>query len=729
MAWTEPAGESKFLFKILGGSFETLVADFNLNERISVPFDLNVTLACEEEIKFDDAISKEALMTILGEDEDRHIHGVISEFMHTGSKGKFYVYQARVVPSVWFLLLEQDCRIFQNKSVQEIIVQILKDAGISSDRYDFRLQGQYQPREYCVQYRESDLNFISRLLEEEGIFYFFEHTEDKHIIVFADSTVAYQQIKGDMGVTFNPSEGMVPEEECVYGFAFSRRILSGKITQRDFNFEKPSLDLTASDQAKSNQKLELYDYPGEYLDQDRGKKLVQVRLQETRMYTDKAEGKSVCPRLVPGFKFKLTDHERQDFNQEYLVVEVLHSGSHPQVFQEQAGIGEKASYSNNFMGIPAAVISRPERKTPRPVVKGVQTAIVVGPKGEEIYTDEHGRVKVQFHWDREGKNDEKSSCWIRVSQVWAGASWGAMYIPRIGHEVVVDFIEGDPDRPIITGRVYHGTNMPPYTLPDEKTKSTIKSDSSLGGGGFNEIRFEDKKGSEEIFVQAEKDMNTLIKANETREVGADRTTHVKGHFKETIDSGEDRTVHAAFKETIDGGETRTVDGGVTETINGGETRTVNGGQTETINGGQTETINGGQTETINGGETRTVNGAQTETVNGAVIQNVSGGVTINSPGGYTIVAPGGTRTVDAFFDSLGKLWSQTFGTHQQVIMNNQSLIGGLNLDQKNVSIEITTLKLEDVYTNYALKPLDMSTVGISIKNKSLDLDWGFHIIS
>jgi type VI secretion system secreted protein VgrG len=418
------------------------------------------------------------------------------------------------------------------------VTQILKDGGITSERFDFRLQNQYKPREYCVQYRETDLNYISRLLEEEGIFYFFEHSEEKHVLVFADSTVAYQQIQGEGEVTYNPSRGLVPEEEYVYGLAFSRRILSGKITRRDFNFEKPALDLTAQDEADSFKKLEIYDYPGNYLDQERGKKLAKIRLQEAITFKEMAEGSSVCSRFIPGFTFKLTDHEREEFNQEYLLVEVMTTGSQPQSLQEEVGAEAGATFSNEFLCIPSSVTLRPGRITPKPVVEGIQTAIVVGPKGEEIYTDEYGRVKVQFHWDREGKADEKSSCWIRVSQAWAGANWGAMFIPRIGHEVIVDFIEGDPDRPIITGSVYNGGLLPPYTLPDEKTKSTIKSRSSIGGKGSNEIRFEDKKGEEQFLFHAEKDMDIRVKNDRKEFIGNDRHLIVKRDKAQKVERDE-----------------------------------------------------------------------------------------------------------------------------------------------------------------------------------------------
>jgi type VI secretion system secreted protein VgrG len=500
MALKETAHEAKFLFTIAGTSHDTAVMDFRAQERLSAPYDVSLTLACEDEINFDDVVGKEAVLTIVGDGQDRHVHGIVNEFMQTGSKGRFFVYETRVVPALWLLSLEQDCRIFQNKTVQDIITQVLKDGGITTDRFAFRLQGQYQPRDYCVQYRETDLNFISRLLEEEGIFYFFEHEKDKHSVVFADSTVVYKPIAGDPNVTFNPSEGAVPEAECILGFAFSRRVFPGKVTRRDYNFEKPALDLTTQDQAKEYQTMELYDYPGEYPDTQRGKKLAQIRLQESMTYQTAAEGNSTCPRLVPGSTFTLKDHDRKDFNQDYLLVEVTNTGTQPQALEEQAAGGSAMGYSNRFLAIPSAVTFRPRRTAIRPVVEGVQTAIVVGPAGEEIYTDEHGRVKVQFHWDREGKKDEKSSCWVRVSQLWAGEGWGAMHIPRIGQEVIVDFIEGDPDRPLVTGRVYHGTNKPPYPLPDEKTKSTIISNTSLGGKTHNELLMEDKQGKTQVVL-------------------------------------------------------------------------------------------------------------------------------------------------------------------------------------------------------------------------------------
>ncbi len=553
---TQPGNEPKFLFEVSGTSYQISVVDFNLNERISFPFEVTASLACEDEINFDDVVGKEALLTILSDDKDRYCHGIISQFMQIGISGRFYLYRAIVVPSLWLLSHEQDCRIFQNKTVEDIVKQVLQDAGITSDRFDFRLQNSLPPREYCVQYRESDLNFISRLIEEEGIFYFFEHSKNKHVLVFGDSTVAYKPIQGKADVTFNPA-GMVEEEEAVYGFSFSKQVFSGKITQKDFNFEKPSLDLKSEEKDKSYQKLEVYDYPGKYADQGRGKKLTKIRLEESMTFKERGEGQSRCPRFTPGFKYKLTDHDRRGFNQEYLLVEVRHSGGQPQVLEEQARSDIGLTYSNYFLSIPSSGTLRPERKSLRPVVEGLQTAIVTGPQNEEIYTDEYGRVKVQFHWDREGNKDDKTTCWIRVGQVWAGKGWGAVFIPRVGDEVLVDFLEGDPDKPIIVGSVYNEDQKPLYPLPDEKTKSTIKTKSYPNDSGYNEIRFEDNKGKEEIYIHSQKDMSTVVENDQSATIkSGNRTVTVEsGTLTETSKGNASLTVQAGSRTvSVTGGK-------------------------------------------------------------------------------------------------------------------------------------------------------------------------------
>ena len=554
MALTRIRGNAaRFLFEISGVKSELLVVRFDLAEGVSVPYELSVELACDDEVKMDDALGKEGFLTVTGDGGDRIVHGVVDRFEHLGNRGRFGLYRARVVPYLQWLSLERDCRIFQNKSVPDIVKEIFRDSKLPTDRFDFRLQASYAPVEYCVQYRETDLAFVSRLLEEEGIFYFFDHSDKKHLLVFADGTVAYKEIAGESGVTYNFSQGIAPKEECIYRFAFSRQVRSGKMTRRDYNFEKPGLDLKKEEHAKVHEKLEVYDYPGRYVEPDRGKQLSKVRLEESMTYYEAAEGESTCVRLVPGFKFSLSDHEHGEYNRDYFLTKLVTRGEQPQSLQEKSGSGGvEFNYSSRFTAIPAAVPFRPARVTPKPVVEGIQTAKVTGPGGEEIYTDKYGRVKVKFHWDRGDDNDEKSSCWIRVASTFAGGQYGAIFTPRIGHEVVVDFLEGDPDRPLITGSVYNADKMPPYELPAEKTKSTTKTDSSIGGKGFNEIRFEDKKDEEQVFVHGQRNLDVRIEQDAMEWIGQDRHLIVKRDQLEKVEGDKHLTVTGDRNEKVDG---------------------------------------------------------------------------------------------------------------------------------------------------------------------------------
>lgn len=586
------ARPERFRFEIPeSNDLEFRVASFSAAEGISAPFQVVLDLGSEDDVGFDEVVGKIGLLTILSEDTDRFFHGIVSEFSQGGRSGRFNLYRLVLVPSIWLLSLEQDCRIFQDQTIPEIVQQILEERQITSDHFAFRLQKDYEARPYCVQYRESDLNFISRLLEEEGIFYFFEHEEDKHLLVFGDGTVNYQPIEGETEIEFHPADARVPDREFVNSFSLSRRIRPGKFAHTDYNFEQPSVDLMSEEEADSFQNLEVYDYPGEYKVQNTGQALARIRLQEASMAMDKGTGKGGCARFVPGFTFSLTDHEMDGFNQEYLLIDLRHLGSQPQVLEEQSRAG-RIFYSNEFTAIPSSVVFRPQRDTPKPAVEGVQTAIVTGPEEEEIYTDEFGRVKVQFHWDRLGGRNENSSCWIRVASTFAGGNYGAIFTPRIGQEVLVNFIEGDPDRPIITGRVYNADNMPPYSLPDEKTKSTIKTNSSVGGEGFNEIRFEDKKGQEEIFVHGEKNQDVRIKNDRKEWIGRDRhlvasrdkververDKHVKVNQDLIEEIARDCNIKVGGKEALEvaGSRSLTVNGDVIEVFKGSHSGQVSG---------------------------------------------------------------------------------------------------------------------------------------------------------
>lgn len=598
MAQQRRINEAEFRFKVTDPEKEFAVLAFNATEAMSAPFDVRLTLVSEDVVQFDEVMNKEAVLTIFSEDDKgnpnlRYFHGIISEFGQAGTSGRFNLYRARVVPALWRLSLEQDCRIFQEKKATEIIEEILKEGEIASDRCSMpdKVKNDCEKKTYSVQYRETDLNFLSRLLEEEGIFYFFEHAEDKHIWVLGDDPVSYKTITGNKEVLFSDAESMVPKEDFINVFALSCQVHSGKVTLRDFNFEKPLVDLTVQDEKDPYKKLELYDYPGEYLGERAGNRLAKIRLEEARMFKEKVNGKSNCFRLAPGFVFKLRGHTTSALNKEYLVVETIHRGTQPQVLEERAASGG-TDYSNEFVCIESTVVFRPARRTPKPIVEGVQTAMVVGPSGEEIYTDKHGRVKVQFHWDRNGVYNEKSSCWIRVAQSMAGKNWGAMYLPRIGHEVIVSFIEGDPDRPIITGGVYNSDAVPPYELPAEKTKSTFKSLSSPGGDGFNEIRFEDKKGKEQLFVHAEKNQDIRVKNDCFEWIGNDRHLIVKRDQKEHVENNRQEKVDADHIEAIGKDRHLKVAGKEAKAIDGSLSLTVKGDVIEVFKANHSEEVGG-----------------------------------------------------------------------------------------------------------------------------------------
>lgn len=549
--------KSSFAFEVSDSPFETKVVNFEVIEKLSHPFEVTVFLASEEDITFNDMIGKEALLTLFSNEADRHFHGIIRKFYHSGNYGRFNLYTATVVPSLWLLSLEEDCRIFQNQKLTSIISTILIDSDITADRFEFRLKNKEIEKKYCVQYRETDLNFISRILAEEGIYYFFEHGRDKHVIVFADDPNAHIPISGQSVVGYNPTASMVAEKECIHSFDYSQRIRSDVFAHTNFNFKQPSVDLESKHQPGESQKRKIYEYPANCGDTERGRFLAKIRLQERTAFKEKAEGSSYCSRFTPGFTYILSDYSVDAFNGEYLLVEVKHFGQQPQSFEENASEGE-SGYSNSFMCIPYSVTYRPAR-IEKPYVKGLQSAIVVGPPGEEIYSDKYGRVKVQFHWDREGQRDDKSSCWLRIGQTWSGNGWGMISIPRVGDEVLVDFIDGDPDRPIIVGSVNNAESPALYALPANKTQSGIRTRSYPNGGldNYHELRFEDKKGSEEIYLQSEKDWNILVKNNKGQTVGNNETLTVK--------SSRSKSIGGSQNETVGGDSTVSVTGALSET--------------------------------------------------------------------------------------------------------------------------------------------------------------------
>ncbi|HKQ26840.1 MAG TPA: type VI secretion system tip protein TssI/VgrG [Burkholderiales bacterium] len=634
-------------------------------------FELDL-LSPKRDINLDEVLGKTFTVKLaLPNDKSRYFNGYVTRFAQIGMQGRYHSYRATLRPWLWFLTRTADCRIFQEQTVPDIIKTVFADHSAADFKND--LTGTYRKWNYCVQYRETDFNFVSRLMEQEGIYYYFTHAEGRHTLVLADSHGKHSPFPGYEQIHFVTSDKLKePEQDHISEWNFSREIQPVVYAVEDYDFERPSVDL-ATKQKVTNRKhdhadSEVYDYPGEYIQKADGDQYAQARLDELQTQFELAHGTCNARGLCAGRLFKLVGQPRDDQNREYLVLAATHQLQFSEYEAMEAG---GASYSCSFSVLSTKQQYRPQRLTPKPVVQGPQTAVVVGPDGDEIYTDKYGRVKVQFHWDRYGKKNENSSCWVRVSHPWAGKNWGLVAIPRIGQEVIVDFLEGDPDEPIITGRVYNADQMPPYDLPANMTQTGIKSRSSKDGTGanFNEIRFEDKKGSEQLYIHAERNMDAIVENDETRDVGHDRTTHVKNDEMLNVDVNRTTHVKGNFKETVDGTETRTVTGSVTEKVNGGETRTINAGATETINAGETRTVNGGLKETINGGETRTVTGGLTETITGSFSQTASGGITINTSGsmtliatgGYTLVAPGGTKIVDFQLSQLGGALFETYG--------------------------------------------------------------------
>lgn len=572
-------------------------------EEISRLYRFELELVSEEPaIDFASIVGKAVAITIAGqygpgeaggeggEPVDSYLHGIASRFEQgptsrgpgSSAGGRFTHYFMELVPRFWTLKNRIDTRIFQDKKVPEIIQAVFDGAGIEASRHRSSLKATYQPREYCVQYQESDWDFVSRLMEEEGIFFFFEQNDKDHVLVLGDDSSAHAAIGGKQEVPFHDPTLGNPDEEYVGRFRYAEQVRIGKYSMTDYNFTRPSTPLDALQQSDTTTELEAFEFPGRYAATEEGKRRASVRLEEQQALGKLGSGDSVVRRFSTGYRFKLADYPREDFNGEYLLTEVRHHVYQPGALEEEMPEDQTESgYTNTFRCIPSDVSYRPLRVTPRPYIRGTQSAIVTGPSGEEIYTDEYGRVKVHFFWDRHGKDDQNSSCWMRVSQSWAGSGWGATYIPRIGQEVLVSFLEGDPDRPYVVGSLYNASQMPPYKLPDEKTKSTLKSATSPDpSAGFNEIRFEDKAGEEQIFIHAQKNMDLrvkesrfeLIEKKDHRIVREDAYSHVENdqHVKVDNDSfhevGKDHHLKVAGKQALEVVDSYSlkVDGDVTE---------------------------------------------------------------------------------------------------------------------------------------------------------------------
>lgn len=584
------------------GPNAVILRSFTGSEAISRPFHFELDLVAEKDnLNYTQLIGNPVTFRVRRSDDSgfRPFHGHVTRFVQMPGESRMGRYQASVDPWLWFLTRTSDCKIFQNKSVPEIVEQIFQDFGFTN--YELKLRGQYSPWEYCVQYRETAFNFVSRLLEQEGIFYYFQHEEQRHMLVLGDdpsvhkpwrepATVPYQQV-------FGP--GAIMDEDTVTSWRMQHDLQPGKYAITDYNFEIPGNNLLAAVQTHTpeggNTAFEMFDFPGEVSTVSESERVAKLRMEEEETPHTVAHGESNCRDFSAGCRIQLADHPRSDQNGRYLITSVTHSAHIGAIFPGAVAAMESASYSNTFTCIPFAIPFRPPRLTPKPVVQGAQTAVVVGPGGEEIYTEKYGRVKVQFFWDRYGKKNEDSSCWIRVSHPWAGKAWGSISIPRIGQEVIIGFLEGDPDQPIIIGRVYNGDQMPPYGLPAGGVISGVKSNSTKGGGGYNELSMDDTKGTEKITIHGQYDMNTVVEHDQTSTIHNNRTDTIDVDDSETV--GNNQTLSVGVNQSATIGSNQSADIGANRTIS------VGANQTHTVGANREATI--ASNDTLNVGTNRT----------------------------------------------------------------------------------------------------------------------------
>jgi type VI secretion system secreted protein VgrG len=635
-------------------------------------------LSEKSDLKIDDVLGHALTVKIdVSAQVVREFSGIVTRFVMTGRAGRYAAYQATVRPWLWFLTRSADCRIFQDKDAVAIIKEIFEKYALAD--FDLTQLSATPPvLPYCVQYRETDFAFVSRLMERFGIYYFFKHDGGRHTLVLADSAAAHTAILGKKSLQFYADgDTRARPNETVYSWQAGGEILSDAYTLQAYNFETPTVDLTAKSTREhayqaSARTLEVYDYPGAYLERTPGEGEAKTRLESIQAGYQTVNAAGTVAAVAPGGLFNLTEHPRADQNGEMLAVSARYQ-LYSDAFEAEAGVrpSDKKDapppFDCQFSAIPKSATFRSPRATPRPLMQGPQTAIVVGKSGEEIWTDKYGRIRIKFHWDRLGDPEQDAdacSCWVRVAQAWAGKRFGQLFIPRIGQEVVVSFLEGDPDQPLVTGSVYNAQNMPPVTLPDQASRSTIKTNTTKGGEGFNEIRFEDKKDAEEIFVQAEKDYNRVVKNNDTLKVGFEKKDKgnqtIAIHNDQSLEVGNDRTVHVKHDQTatIDNNLTTTVKKDATHTIENNLSTTVKNNETRSVTKDQTVDVNGnqkvkaGQTIVVEAGTSMELKvGASSIKIEPAKITLKSAQIAVEADGMMTLKA-GGIVTIEG---SLVKL--------------------------------------------------------------------------
>jgi len=634
-----PAQERLVAISTPLGDDELLLRTAKVHEELGRPFSIDVELISDDEdISLDDLIGQNVTIRLETEEDSRFFNGIVTEFFQKENIERTACYGAVIRPWFWLLTLSENCRVFQEKTYPEIIKEVFDELGFSD--HEDQLTGTYTPQEYVVQYNESDFNFVSRIMEQEGIYYYFSHTDGKHSLIMIDDC----SVLPDMGdVPFNDVEegGYEVDVEGIKKWENYRKLRTGGISLTDYDFTTPSKSLaaiTSDPKTGSLSALQKFSYPGKYSERAKGTDYTKILMEKENVNYDEKSCAGNFRTLFAGSQFALIDHHRDDQNDNYLITKFTCTLKSDEFIATSNGENSEL-FTCKFTAIPANVVYRPQQTAIKPKMTGPQTAMVVGKNGEEIWTDKYGRVKVLFHWDRVGEGDEKSSCWIRVSQSWAGKGWGSMQIPRIGQEVLVDFLHGDPDQPIIIGSVYNGSTMPPYELPTNATMSGLKSRSSKGGGGFNEFRMEDKKGEEEIFIQGEKDQNINIKNDCFEIIGNDRHLTVKNDQVDLIENNRSEEVKADHIEKI--GKDRKLD------VVGKEEKSVESTLLLTVTGDVTEVFKANHSMDVT--DDSTVKGTNISIeatdkisikVGGSSIEIESGGIKIVSSGNIELEAGG-----------------------------------------------------------------------------------------
>jgi type VI secretion system secreted protein VgrG len=621
------------------------VLSFEGRETLNKPYRFDIELISQNASLDLDALINQTAYLAFGP-SGKGVHGVIYSIEQGDSGKRLTRYRIGLRPQLAYLAHRHNQRIFQHLTVPQIVGQILEEHGIHSDAYQFQLGYLYPERDYCVQYDESDLHFIQRLCEEEGISFHFQHGETGHRLVFGDNASVFPKLAP---LSYQQDSGLAADHEVVRAFGVRLETRSTHATWRDYDFEQPKLQMEADYRSEFSPALEVYYYPGRFTDRTRGKHLAKRSLERLRSDYELAEGQSDA-YLISGHFLALAGHPRAQWNDLWLLNEVIHEGKQPQVLEESVtsntkpGDGFQQGYRNRFTATPWDIPYRPALEHRKPKVLGSQTAVVTGPAGEEIHCDQYGRVKVQFHWDREGQGDDTTSCWLRVASNWAGDAYGGVAIPRVGMEVLVTFLEGDPDQPLITGCLYHAEHLVPYDLPANKTRSVFKTLSSPGGGGYNELRIEDRKGAEQIYLHAQRDWDENIEHDQKIRVGNERHDTVEANSYSEMRAEEHRTTDLERKVEVRANDHLTV--AATQHNKIGTGLFIEAGNEIHYNAGSKIVIDAGMELTAAGGGSFLKLDPSGVTLSGATIKMNSGGGPGKGSGAKPIL-PGPVKPADA----------------------------------------------------------------------------------